>query len=80
MEKHRKESAHLRGNDLRYNIYIKKLEKLTRKDLGLDIEAYKDYVNNLRHFSHVNADFEIFAKENLKVTDPEYKQLLLVNG
>lgn len=25
LEKHRKETAHLRGNDLRYNIYMKKL-------------------------------------------------------
>ena len=24
-EKHRKETAHLRGNDLRYNIYMRKL-------------------------------------------------------
>ena len=29
-EKHRKESAHLRGNDLRYNIYMRKIQKLTR--------------------------------------------------
>lgn len=80
MEKHRKEAAHLRGNDLRYNIYIKKLEKLTRKDLGLDIEAYKDYINNLKHFAHVNADFEIFAQENMKLEDSEYRTLLMLNG
>jgi hypothetical protein len=48
MEKHRKETAHLRGNDLRFNIYMRKLNKLTRNDLGLDVEAYKDYVNNLK--------------------------------
>jgi len=48
MEKHRKEKAHLRGNDLRFNLYMRKMSKLTRKDLGLDLEAYKDYINNLR--------------------------------
>ena len=48
IEKHRKEKAHLRGNDLRYNVYMRKLNKLTRMDLGLDIESYKDYVNNLK--------------------------------
>jgi flagellar biosynthesis GTPase FlhF len=48
IEKHRKEKAHLRGNDLRYNVYMRKLNKLTRMDLGLDVEAYKDYINNLK--------------------------------
>lgn len=48
LENHRKETAHLRGNDLRYNIYMRKLNKLTRNDLGLDVEAYKDYINNLK--------------------------------
>lgn len=61
-------------------MYIKKLEKLTRKDLGLDVEAYKDYINNLKHFAHVNADFELFAKDNLKLTDPEYRELLMLDG
>jgi len=41
----------LRGNDLRYNVYLKKMNKLTRKDLGLDVEAYKDYCNNLKIFA-----------------------------
>lgn len=48
MDKHRREKAHLRGNDLRFNMYMRKMNKLTRKDLGLDMEAYKDYINNLR--------------------------------
>lgn len=48
MEKHRQENAHLRGNDLRYNIYMRKMNKMTRMDLGLDLEAYKDYINNLK--------------------------------
>lgn len=62
-EKHRKETAHLRGNDLRYNIYMKKIQKLTRMDLGLDLEAYKDYINNLKQFAHINNDFELYAKD-----------------
>ena len=48
IEKHRKEKFLLRGNDLRYNTYMRKLNKLTRMDLGLDIEAYKNYINNLK--------------------------------
>lgn len=76
IEKHRKEKAHLRGNDLRHNIYMRKLEKLTRHDLGLDVEAYRDYVNNLKAFAHVNQDFEIYARDSLKVTDREYRAIL----
>ena len=80
LDAHRKETLKLRGNDLRYNMYIKKIQKLTRKDLGLDLEAYKDFVNNLKQFAHVNADFEIFAKDNLKLNDPEYRELIRLNG
>lgn len=75
MEKHRKQTLHLRGNDLRFNIYMRKLHKLTRMDLGLDIEAYKDYINNLKQFAHVNKDFEIFARDSLTMNDPQYRLL-----
>ena len=55
MEEHRKENLlTLKGNDLRYNVYLKKLNKLSRKDLGIDILGYKDYVNNLREFAYIN--------------------------
>lgn len=57
----------LRGNDLRYNVYLKKLEKLSRKDLGLDVAAYKDYCNNLKEFAHINKDLNIFAAESLAI-------------
>jgi hypothetical protein len=50
-EKHRKEQWKLKGNDLRYNIYLKKMQKLVRMDLGLDVEGYKDYVHNLKVFA-----------------------------
>jgi hypothetical protein len=66
--KHREEKLiTLKGNDLRYNVYLKKLNKLSRKDLGLDIAAYKDYVNNLKEFAHINKDLNIFAAESLIV-------------
>lgn len=66
--KHREENQiALRGNDLRYNVYLKKLNKLSRKDLGLDVAAYKDYVNNLKEFAHLNKDLNIFAAENLAI-------------
>lgn len=45
-------------------------------DLGLDLEAYKDYVNNLKQFAHLNSDFEIFAKDSLKLTDPQYREMV----
>lgn len=48
-------------------MYLKKLNKLARKDLGLDIEAYKDYVNNLREFAHINKDLNVFAAESLAI-------------
>lgn len=78
MEKHRKETAHLRGNDLRYNIYMRKIQKLTRHDLGLDIEAYRDYVNNLKQFAHLNQDFELYARDQLKIDEPGYRHLIEV--
>ena len=66
--KHREENElTLRGNDLRYNVYLKKLDKLSRKDLGLDVTAYKDYVNNLKEFAHINKDLNIYAAESLVV-------------
>lgn len=44
-ERHKAENRlFLKGNDLRYNVYLKKLNKYARKDMGLDIAGYKDYV------------------------------------
>jgi len=63
-KKHQKDKAHLKGNDLRYNVYLKKMNKLTRMEHGLDIAAYKDYVNNLKQFAHINKDFEVFARDD----------------
>lgn len=76
IDKHRKETAHLRGNDLRYNVYMRKLNKLTRMDLGLDLEAYKDYVNNLKQFAYVNNDFEIFARDSLALNNPDLREII----
>jgi len=79
MDKHRKEKLHLRGNDLRFNMYMRKMQKLTRKDLGLDMEAYKDYINNLRQFAHINKDFELLARDSLNVDLPEHRQLIEIS-
>ena len=35
-------------------------------DIGLDVEAYKDYVNNVKMFAKFNNDYEILAKDNMK--------------
>jgi len=61
---------------LRYNVYMRKMNKLTRMDLGLDVEAYKDYINNLKQFAHVNKDFEIFARDSLALNNPELRELI----
>ena len=76
--KHREEKLiALKGNDLRYNVYLKKMEKLARKDLGLDVAAYKDYVHNLKEFAHINNDLNVFATENMNVgVDKEEKSIL----
>ena len=34
-------------------------------DVGLDVEAFKDYINNTKEFAKVNNDWEIFGKEDL---------------
>lgn len=61
-EEHRKQKGLiLKGNDLRSNVWLKKMEKLARGDLGLDLLGYKDYINNLKEFANVNADAAFFA-------------------
>lgn len=35
-------------------------------DLGLDVEGYKDYCNNLKMFAKYNNDWEILAKDQIK--------------
>lgn len=40
------------------------MQKLTRMDLGLDLEGYKDYVNNLKEFAKYDKDWEILAEDN----------------
>jgi hypothetical protein len=46
---------------------MKKMKKLVRMDLGLDIEAYKDYVNNTKEFAKFNRDWDIFSRDDLSV-------------
>ena len=68
MDEHRdKHLLTMKGNDLRFNVYLKKLEKLSRKDLGIDLLAYKDYVNNLREFAYINKDMHLFAAESMSI-------------
>ena len=67
----------LKGNDLRYNVYLRKMQKLTRNDLGLDVIAYKDYLNNLKEFANINQDLNAFALESLAVEQAlEERELL----
>lgn len=41
------------------------MNKLTRKDLGLDVEGYKDYVNNLKIFAKYQKDYEMLADDGV---------------
>ena len=75
-KKHQSSKQHLRGNDLRYNVYLKKMNKLTRMDHGLDVAAYKDYVNNLKQFAHINKDFEVFARDDFFHGEREQMRLV----
>ena len=63
LQKRLEQHKTLRGNDLRYNVYLKKMNKLVRKDIGLDVETYKNYVNNIKLFAKFNRDYEILARD-----------------
>ena len=67
----------LKGNDLRSNIYLKKMEKLSRQDLGLDIIGYKDYVNNIKRFAPYNSDLNILADDVNFATQPSATKMML---
>jgi hypothetical protein len=77
---HRKEKGLLlRGNDLRSNMYLKKMKKLAMGHMGLDVIGYKDYTNNLKMFADLNTDMSILARDNfdLKHKRHDYKAAVL---
>ena len=76
-EHHKQKGLILRGNDLRSNVYLKKMEKLARQDLGLDIIGYKDYVNNLKQFADLNTDLTVLARDNY---DPRFDKMDRTKG
>jgi hypothetical protein len=67
LDKYMKEKFHLfRGKDLRYNTYVRKIQKLSMKQ-SLDIEGYKDYIENLKKLSESkNKTLQSIAKIYLK--------------
>jgi len=67
LDKYMKEKFHLfRGKDLKYNNYVRKIQKLSMKQ-SLDIEGYKDYIANLKTLSESkNKTFQNIAKIYLK--------------
>lgn len=67
----------LKGNDLRSNIYLRKMQKLARQDLGLDVIGYKDYVNNLRTFAQYNSDLTVLSHDNMWKDVPEGSKKLI---
>ncbi len=60
LENHRKENMFLKGNDLRHNVYLKKMNKLMRMDMGLDVEAYKDFLNNMKFLEKYEQDTQFW--------------------
>lgn len=56
------------------------MNKLTRNELGLDVEGYKDFVNNLKQFAHVNNDFELYARDQLVIDEIGYRRLIKVHN
>lgn len=66
--RHRQETnLTLKGNDLRYNVYLRKLQKMTKANMSLDVIGYRDYVNNIKEFAAINQDLNAFALESLAV-------------
>ena len=39
-----------KGNDYKYNMYIRKLQKLAKFDNGIDVEFYRDFMDNVKEF------------------------------
>ena len=45
------------------------------------MEAYKDYINNLKEFAHLNNDFELYARDNLKVDSKvDMREIVMMKG
>lgn len=54
-----------RGNDYRYNIYLRKMNKLAMHRYGgIDLEGYAEYLNNLNKIANFGPQFNI---ESLKL-------------
>ena len=44
-------------------MYLRKLQKLAKRDIGLDLHSYKEYLNNLAVFRRLNANFDVELKK-----------------
>lgn len=48
----------MKGNDFKFNNYLRKMNKLSKSRYGgLDIEGYRDYLNNLMEFKKIDDKF-----------------------
>lgn len=47
-----------KGNDLKYNVYVRKMEKLVRRDMGIDLEGYREHINNIIQLRKLDKNFE----------------------
>lgn len=58
-EKHKEYSLDkMRGNDYKFNNYLRKMEKLSKSKYGgLDVAGYKDYLNSLMEFEKIRYNF-----------------------
>ena len=61
----------LKGNDYKFNIYIRKMKKLSQaRTGGLDLDGYKDYLNNLMEFKKIKGEM---LMEKDTILDDEIK-------
>lgn len=49
---------------------------MTRRDVGLDLELHKDYINTLSSFAIGDRDSQFEILENYEVNRPEYKNVV----
>lgn len=48
----------LKGNDYKFNVYLRKMDKLSNRRFGgIDLEGYKDYINNITKFQKIKQDW-----------------------
>ena len=74
-ENHREYSLRfMKGNDYKFNVYLRKMGKLSHKRFGgIDLEGYRDYINNLTKFKKIETDW---LKDDLSFKDEQFENFV----